>query len=156
MSERILQGPFLTRRQAARRAGTPAEVLRHRPDLLVLDGAWLPEVYFAFQFDEDGVRPDLAVVVQRLKRDFSDLAIEDWLVRPHHSLGLASPLRALKRGWTVDQVLAAAERDGPHPHSPVTAEPPGTKVPGTPVPSTAPQRSRHRRWSHVRPALHGR
>ncbi|MBT8203389.1 MAG: hypothetical protein HKN74_13695 [Acidimicrobiia bacterium] len=154
MSERILQGPFLTRKQAARRAGTPPDVLKHRPDLLVVEGEWLPEVYFAFQFDESGVRSDVAAVVKRLKPDFSDLAIEDWLVRPHRSLGLISPLRALNRGSSVDQVLAAAERDGPHPHA--AGKPPGApgRVPGQPP--TPARRSQHRRWRSLRPALHGR
>ena len=46
----VLQGPFLTRAEAAVRAGVDAAHISHRPDLLRLDGRWLEEVYFAFQF----------------------------------------------------------------------------------------------------------
>ncbi len=102
MSELVLQGPFLTRTQAARRAGVPAQLLVYRPDLLKVGGRWLQEVYFAFQFDGDGVRPDLGQFVQGLKRKCTDIEIGDWLVRPNRSLGSSTPLRYLNSGGSLE------------------------------------------------------
>jgi len=110
---RILQGPFLTRAQAARRARVPSRLVRHRPDLLRVDGRWLQEAYFAFQFDRQGVRPELGAVVQDLKREYPDIAIADWLVRPSQLLGYSTPLKYLKGGGTVEKVLAASADHGP-------------------------------------------
>lgn len=113
MTERILQGPFLTRLQAARRSRTPTGLLAHRPDLLRVDGRWLQEAYFAFQFDRNGVLPGLGAVVQDLKRSHSDIGIADWLVRPNRSLDYSTPLKYLKGGGAVERVLAAADGNGP-------------------------------------------
>ena len=113
MSQLVLQGPFLTRAQAARRARVPASLLVHRPDLLRVGGRWLQEAYFAFQFDADGVRPDLGYVVHNLKGKCPDVEIADWLVRPNRSLDNSTPLRFLRSSGAVDRVMAAAERDGP-------------------------------------------
>ena len=122
MSERILQGPFLTRAQAARRAGIPARLAAHRPDLLRIEGRWLQEAYFGFQFDRTGVRPDLGSVVHELKREYSDIEIADWLVRPNQALGYSSPLKYLK-SFGVERVLAAARNSGPIPEAPIEAPP---------------------------------
>lgn len=113
MSDSVLQGPFLTRRQAADRAEVPETVLVHRPDLLKVGSRWLPEVYFAFQFDRNGVRRDLGSVVQILKRKRSDMEIATWLVRPNSAFDLASPLKYLNSGGSVDRVVAAAEWGAP-------------------------------------------
>jgi len=110
VTEQILQGPFLTRSQAARRARVPAAVLANRPDLLRLGGNWLQEVYFSFQFDETGVVPEVGAVVQALKGEHSDLEIADWLVRPSHLLSSSTPLGFLRSGGEVDRVIAAADR----------------------------------------------
>lgn len=112
MTERILKGPFLTRQAAAQRAGVPPTLLPDRPDLLRLGGQWLQETYFAFQFDRHGVRPDLGFVVQELKRYYSDVAIADWLARPHAHLNDACPLDALAWG-SPRWILEAARLSGP-------------------------------------------
>ena len=114
MTGRILQGPFLTRAQVARRARVPSGLVLHRPDLLRVEGRWLQEAYFAFQFDRQGVRPELGAVVQDLKREYPDIAIADWLVRPSQLLGYSTPVKYLKSGGTVDRVLAASADRGPH------------------------------------------
>jgi hypothetical protein len=109
----VLVGHFLTRKQAARRAGiAPWEVV-DRPDLLRIGGTWLEEVYFAFQFDTAGVRQSLGMVVAHLRRMFDDEAIADWLVRPHSSLSTTPPLAWLASGGSSDGALAAAEFSGP-------------------------------------------
>jgi hypothetical protein len=110
---RILQGPFLTRAQAARRARVPSGLVLHRPDLLRVEGRWLQEAYFAFQFDLQGVRPELGAVVQDLKREYPDIAIADWLVRPSQLLGYSTPLKYLKSGGAVEKVMAASVDCGP-------------------------------------------
>ena len=81
MSSLILKGPFLDRATAARVSGIEARELRIRPDILKIGGRHLPEVYFGFQFDADGVRPDLAALVRRLRSDFDDEEIADYIAR---------------------------------------------------------------------------
>ena len=154
MSELILQGPFLTRAQAARQAGVPGALLMHRPDLLRVGGPWLQEAYFAFQFDADGVRPSVGAVVQALKGTAPDVEIADWLVCSNRLLGHASPLGYLKRDGSVDRVLVVAEKDGvggsAAPSPEVTA--PESAEAGV----AAPVRRRPRPRHHRRLALHGR
>lgn len=114
MTERILKGPFLTRSEAARRGHIRRALLPHRPDLLHLGGEWLEEVYFAFQFDDHGVRPEIGLVVQELKKTYSDVAIADWLVRANPALNDSTPLGVLAWGST-QRVLSAADVFGPEP-----------------------------------------
>ena len=110
MTEHVIVGPCLTRREAARRAGiTPAEA-RRRPDLIHLRGRWLEETYLAFQFDGRGVEPDLGQVVMKLRENRSGLEIADWLVRPNPLLDNATPLAWLKTGHTSQRVLEAASQ----------------------------------------------
>ena len=156
MSHQLLRGPFLTRAQAARRAAVPARLLRDRPDLLVVDSEWLPEVYFAFQFDEHGVQPAVGALVQSLNRIYPDLEIADWLVRPHRLLGMVTPLTYLTGGGEVAQALAAAEAEGPAVDMPGGAidvpDPTGQLSSPAAAPS---KRSRTRRPRMHRPIFHG-
>lgn len=115
MTKHVLQGPFLTRDTASRRGHVPAGLITHRPDLLRLGGRWLQEVYFAFQFDREGVRADVGSVVQAMKRRHSDQAIAEWLVAPNPELGLVGPLDYLDGGGSVERVLEAAADKGPLP-----------------------------------------
>mgnify|MGYP001820043467 CR=1 FL=1 len=100
---------------AAHRAGVSADVLTRRPDLLRFGGRRLEEVYFAFQFDEHGVRPDVGRVVQTLKATSDDVDIADWLVRPNRELGLSRPLDHLTCGGSAEHVIAVARTAGPRP-----------------------------------------
>jgi hypothetical protein len=77
----VLKGPFLDRATAAHRSGIDPQELRLRPDVLRIGGRSLPEVYFAFQFDDEGLRPDLAAIVRRLRAEFEDEEIADYLAR---------------------------------------------------------------------------
>ena len=115
MPERIHQGPFLTRLEAARLAGVSTRQIVERPDLLRLGGTHLEEVYHAFQFDRSGVREDLASVVRDLKRRFDDVAIADWLVRPNPSLGGVTPLRTIDTTGRADLLTKASYDDPPVP-----------------------------------------
>ena len=110
MSELLLQGPFLTRAQAARLAHLPGSQLPDRPDLLHVRGPFLQETYFAFQFDEHGIRSDLARVVHAARADLGELEVADWLVRPSPDLNGTSPLTYLNGSGSVDQVLQAIPR----------------------------------------------
>ncbi len=113
MTERVLLGPFLTRAAAANRADLRGRALPARPDLLRVTSIWLPEAYFEFQFGAAGIRPDVAEVVRALKADHNDIAIADWLVRPHPLLATMSPLGWLDAGRSARKVLEAAQSDGP-------------------------------------------
>ena len=131
-------------------------MLRHRPDLLVIDGRWLPEAYFAFQFDAGGVQPALGLVVQELKVGASDVDIADWLIRPNRLLGLSSPLAVATGRGDVARVLSAAEADGL-----LGAKPAGSAIPPAPAPGPSGRAERpsvrppvRRRRIH-RPVFHG-
>jgi hypothetical protein len=113
MTERILIGHFLLRHDAARRGGISGEELVQRPDLLRIGGRWLQEVYFEFQFDEFGIRRELGSLVQTLRRDFDDLVVADWLVRPNEALSGATPLVAIAKGVRGDQLSKAVANAGP-------------------------------------------
>ena len=139
MNQHILQGPFLTRAEASRLSHVPDRFLAHRPDLLHIGGRWLPEVYFAFQFDGHGVRPEFARVVEHLKERYGDREICEWLATPQPELGFATPIGFLKAGGDPDLVLAAAVRDGPvappveTAERPAPIEPPDTPARAMPI-----------------------
>lgn len=113
MISRVLQGPFLTRGQAARRARVPALVLRHRRDLLRVSGRWLPEVYYEFQFDENGVRPELGSLVKDLKEKYADIEIADWLIRRNPKLDGFSPLSYYNAGGDAGRLAEVSVSAGP-------------------------------------------
>ena len=116
-------GHFLTRQTAAQRAGiTPEEVL-HRPDLLRIGGHWLEEVYFAFQFDDRGIKRDLGSVVLALRKEYDDIEIADWLAQPNPELGFLTPLRWSAGGLDGRRLGVAAERFGPHHDSELPSRP---------------------------------
>ena len=102
-----LQGPFLTRSEAARLARVDPTTLAHRPDLLRIGGTWLEESYFAFQFSKGGVRRELAVVVSQLRRVLDDAAAADWLITSNPHLYGTSPLVWLNHGGSVTRALTA-------------------------------------------------
>ena len=106
----VFLGPFLTRSEAARRAGISARELAARPDLLRLGGTWLEEVYFEFQFERQGIRRSLSDVVITLRGRVGDEAIADWLVRPSSLLSSETPLRWAEQGRDQAQLLEAARR----------------------------------------------
>jgi hypothetical protein len=111
----ILVGHFLTRTQAAHRAGIRPDELRRRPDLLRVGGTWLEEVYFEFQFDKSGIRPDLGGVVRTLHKTFDDLTIADWLARPNPQLHGKSPLQWARSGGNHHHLVEALVHAGPSP-----------------------------------------
>lgn len=107
-------GHFLTRKAAARRAGISPEEVLHRPDLLRIGGRWLEEVYFAFQFDDRGIKRDLGSVVLLLRKEYDDIEIADWLAEPNPELGYLTPLRWSAGGLDPRKLAVVAERCGPH------------------------------------------
>ena len=105
----ILHGPFLTRREAALRAGmSPAELQSH-PGLLRLAGRIvLQEAYAGFQFDEHGIRDDLAAVVEVFGTAADPWEVCDWITRPNAALGGKPPLTFLDEGGGLQRVIGAA------------------------------------------------
>jgi hypothetical protein len=114
VTEHILVGHFLLRSEAARRAGISKDELVQRPDLLRIGGTWLEEVYFAFQFDDAGIRSDLGSVVRELRGNSSDLAIAEWLASPNEVLGGATPLRLAVAVGSAASLIQAAIEAGPN------------------------------------------
>lgn len=110
MSEHILVGHFLTRAQASRRSGIPPGQLVARPDVIHIGGTWLEEVYFAFQFGDHALRPDIASAVRILHSRYDDETIADWLARPNDELGLVTPLSWSAMGHDARR-LARASRE---------------------------------------------
>ena len=64
---------------------------------------------------------DLGWIVRDLKREFTDDAIADWLVRPHSTLVGVTPLRWLENRGHAEMVTKASTNDPPigshHPNS---------------------------------------
>jgi hypothetical protein len=112
-TQRVLLGHFLTRHDAAVRAGVSEDEVAQRPDLLRLGGKWLEEVYFEFQFDESGIKRDIGTLVQRLHGDFEDIEIADWLAHPNAMLNGYTPLQWRARGLKIDRIANAADEAGP-------------------------------------------
>lgn len=108
MTGLVLQGPFLTRHQAADHlATTPREVVA-RPELLRIHGL-LQECYFAFQCRADPVGRDVGRVVLAMKGRAGDLVIADWFIRSNPQLKETAPLTWLEQRWGLPPVLRAAE-----------------------------------------------
>jgi len=105
----ILHGPFLTRREAALRAGMSPAELRFHPGLLRLGGRIvLQEAYAGFQFDVHGIRDDLAAVVEVFGAGADPWEVCDWITRPNTALGGKSPLTFLDEGGGLQRVIGAA------------------------------------------------
>jgi hypothetical protein len=113
VTEHILVGHFLLRSEAAQRAGISKDELIQRPDLLRIGGTWLEEVYFEFQFDQSGIRRNLATMVRELRGSFDDLVIAEWLASPNEVLAGATPLRRALAGAPASVLSKAAAEAGP-------------------------------------------
>lgn len=113
MTEHILVGHFLLRSEAAQRARISTDELVRRPDLLRIGGTWLEEVYFEFQFDQSGIRRNLAMIVRELRGSFDDLTIAEWLACPNEVLAGAPPLRRALTGARASVLFRAAAEAGP-------------------------------------------
>jgi hypothetical protein len=112
VTDRVLQGPFVTRAAAARRAGIPATEIVHRPDLLQVGGTTYKEAYFAFQFDRNGIRHDVGRLVLAFRGRLDDTTIADRLVRANAELNNVSPLSWLNRGGDVAQAIDSIRKFG--------------------------------------------
>jgi len=104
-----LVGPFFTRREAVHRSGlSPQELLGH-PGILHLGGTVaVQEVYAGFQFAPDGLREDIATVVQAYGSATDPWEVCAWLTRPNEALGGKSPLAFLDEDGRVGRVIAAS------------------------------------------------
>ena len=111
MAESVLLGHFLTRREAASRAGIDAMTLVTRRDVLRIGGRSLEEVYFAFQFGQDGLRPEVGNVVAALASAWDHLTIARWLTRSNRRLEGHAPLVWLNAGRDHRRVVDAATAD---------------------------------------------
>ena len=102
----VLLGPFWTRRRVQRHLHRPADGVTSDLALLRLTSPiGLGEVYPAFQFDDDGVRPDAAMLNLLLHRRVDDLRACDWYAEALPRLGHLSPLDWLLLGGEYEQLL---------------------------------------------------
>lgn len=113
MIRAVLQGPFLTRAEAAERSGLSADDMPFRPDLLRIGGRSLPEAYFQFQFGPAGIRNEIGTIVLAMRGSFDDIAIADWLVRSNPALRGERPLDRLLRTQATATVLEALHATAP-------------------------------------------
>jgi hypothetical protein len=104
----VLAGHCWIRLRVARHLGmTSTEVAAH-PHLLRIDTPIsLEEAYPAVQFDDAGVRPDVAMIGLLARRRVLDDEVCDWLVRPNPLLGGTSPLRWMDSGGSMEPLLGA-------------------------------------------------
>ena len=114
----VFLGPFLTRREAAKRCGVSSVELVARRDVLRLGGRYLEEVYFAFQFDADGLRPAIGELVDEMASAWDQLTIAHWLMRPNGKLDGQTPLTWLNAGRDKARVIGAARSLADQPAAP--------------------------------------
>lgn len=105
---RVLRGHYLTRSEAAERAGVSMTELSRAPGLVRIDGP-LPtceEAYPAFQFARDGgIVPGLPTVVRAVEDSFDDLSLAGFLTAAHPGLGGASIVDEMCAGYEAAAVL---------------------------------------------------
>ncbi len=113
----LLIGSCWTRAQVAHHLALSATAVASHPHLLRIDGPLCYDAaYPVLQFDEHGVRLDVAVVGMLALRRVPDDEVCDWLVRANPALGGASPLRWMDAGASLQAVLEALpEPTGPLP-----------------------------------------
>jgi hypothetical protein len=107
---RVLRGHYLTRSEAAERAGLSAAELSRVEGLVRITGA-LPtceEAYPAFQFVRGGgIVPGLREVVTAVEESFDCLSLAAYLTASHPHFGGASIVDELCAGCEADAVIAA-------------------------------------------------
>lgn len=106
----VLPGPFLTRIEAARRAGVPAAELAGLPRAVRFGGPWdVEEVYPAFQFARGGgFVPGLPGVVAAVAGALAGRDLVGWLREPRPDLGGRSVVEWLTSGRPAAAVEALA------------------------------------------------
>lgn len=104
----LLIGHCWTRAQVAHHLAITPDAAASHPHLIRIYGPLCYDAaYPCLQFDEAGVRLDVAVIGLLARRRVPDDLVCDWLVRPNPRLGGASPLTWLDNVGSVQPVLEA-------------------------------------------------
>ena len=104
----LLIGNSWTRSEVAQHLAIPLEAVAAHPHLIRLTGPLCYDAAFpCLQFDDEGVRLDVAVVAMLARRRVPDDVVCDWLVRSNPALGGAAPLTWLDVIGSVQPVLEA-------------------------------------------------
>ncbi|MCB2223802.1 MAG: hypothetical protein KQH83_06460 [Actinobacteria bacterium] len=104
----LLIGHSWTRGAVAAHLGISPDAVAAHPHLIRIEGPLCYDAaYPALQFDEDGVRLDVAVVGMLARRRVATDEVCDWLVRPSARLGGTPPLVWLDTIGSVQPVLEA-------------------------------------------------
>jgi hypothetical protein len=117
----LLIGHCWTRRRVAGHLEiAPAQVVAS-PHLLRIDAPLAyEEAYPSFQFDENGLRVDVAVTGLLLRRRTADDAACDWFFRGNAAVSGTTPLAWLDGGGSIDRLLGGL----PEPTRPLPGRPP--------------------------------
>ncbi len=105
---RVLRGHYLTRSEAARRAGLTAAELSTLDGLVRIDGPFpsCEEAYPDFQFARGGgIVPGLRDVVNAVEGSLDCLSLAAFLTAAHPHLGGASIVEELCTGCGADTVI---------------------------------------------------
>jgi hypothetical protein len=113
----LLIGHCWTGLRVSRHLGLSLPAVCGHPHLLRLDGPLCAEAAFPqLQFDDEGVRLDVAVAGMLARRRVADDVVCDWLVRANPALGGATPLAWMDLIGSLEPVLRALpEPTGPLP-----------------------------------------
>ena len=104
----LLIGNSWTRAEVAGHLDIPLEAVAEHPHLVRLTGPLCYDAAFpCLQFDDDGVRLDVAVVAMLARRRVPDDVVCDWLVRMNPALGGTTPLLWLDTIGSIQPVLEA-------------------------------------------------
>ncbi|MCJ7725807.1 MAG: hypothetical protein MUP76_05395 [Acidimicrobiia bacterium] len=116
----LLIGNSWTRVQVAHHLRISPDAVAAHPMLIRLDGPLcFDAAYPCLQFDQEGVRLDVAVVGLLAGRRVPDDEVCDWLVRPNPTLSGVAPLTWLDLIGSIRPVLSALpEPSGPFPGHP--------------------------------------
>lgn len=104
----LLVGHSWTTGRVAHHLRTTSAAVTAHPHLLRIDGPiCLEAAYPCLQFDEDGVRIDVAIISMLVRRRVTDDEVCDWLVRPNPTLAGTAPLTWLEVIGSLEPLLMA-------------------------------------------------
>jgi len=104
----LLVGHSWTTERVARHLGITSAVVTAHPHLLRIGGPLcLEAAYPCLQFEEEGIRMEVAIIGMLAKRRVTDDEVCDWLVRPNPALGGSAPLTWLEVIGSLEPLLMA-------------------------------------------------
>jgi len=104
----LLVGHSWTAARVARHLGITTPAVAAHPHLLRIGGPLcLEEAYPCLQFEDEGIRVDVAIIGMLARRRVTDDEVCDWLVRPNPALAGTAPLTWLEVIGSLEPLLMA-------------------------------------------------